>query len=276
MSVSSLFQHPDSMFSWASSLILWTGLLVIVLILAVISLVTYLRIKKLHSKRLAIEEAQLNKKEGASDKARNAAETNGDKKNIIERLKEKVSYGTRAFWGGMLIVGAVILVYWSLQSPRLRLSDIGGWSWKHWFPLFIAWVVGYVLIAFFNVESLKTSVGTLRWALTAVVLMLFFGIPAGVWVAEGLGIVTFPRALCPAFSPDETHSCIITEDWSLPITTDRPTRAGEFEFCVATPETKTYEVKKVGINTYQVRSPHEAFPIRYRLMPGNKKCPKSL
>ena len=173
--------------------------------------------------------------------------------------------------GLAVAVSLGIVAYWGLYTSLIpRPGDVGSWSWHHWLPLLVFLAIVGLTIEF-TVKK-EQSKKTLQKTLMRVVFMLFVGFPMGMWIASGLGITTSPqRASCAAFGSSETHSCVLTEDWSLPITTYERTYAGEYNFCVVAPRPDAYESKKVGLNTFELRSHRGMLPIQYRLVAG--ACP---
>jgi hypothetical protein len=61
----------------------------------------------------------------------------------------------------------------------MRPADVGNWSYDKWLPLFIIWIVGYILIVL-NAE--KGAAMTFKWILSVVMIMLIVVLPVWSWV----------------------------------------------------------------------------------------------
>lgn len=113
----------------------------IVLIPLIIALVLgYFVASKSRSRKMAEEQASLNKKTGASDET---PATTASKRSGSNDEKWYIKY----VWSILVIVVGAWLVYWGFQNTQIRPADAGSWSWAHWLPLLIIWGILSVLIA---------------------------------------------------------------------------------------------------------------------------------
>lgn len=171
----------------------------------------------------------------------------------------------------LLVSTGLATFYFGIYTPSWEspsLAEVVEWKSTYWLPILVGLAIVYALAGY---ATAVTEVA--RAIVLAVAFMLFIGFPVWVWTT---GPSTTQKSVaCSPFSPDETKTCVLSGDWSSPITVDRPTKAGEFEFCVTTPVGKTYESRKVGDNVFELRSTsNEKFPIRYRLLAGT--CPDKI
>lgn len=251
------------------STVLWiVGTVVFILFFLAIFATSYLRAVKMpHSKKMATAQRHMDKKTGATEDPLPAS----TEKKSSEGSKSRL--GLIILTMVLLLALAGIVIHWRLyvflmENPRL--SDVGSWSWHHWLPLLVFFTMVWFAIELIVPQKQQVQ-KTLKKVLIVVVFMLFVGASVIGWFGGVLGTTSSPRASCPAFSSSETHSCVLTEDWSLPITTYERTYAGEYNFCVVAPKPDAYESKKVGLNTFEARSLRGMLPIQYRLVAGT--CP---
>ena len=159
-------------------MILWIAVAVVFLIVSVIS---YLRLKRPHSKRKVAEQEKLNKKTGATHGTIAAQKTENGKGERGSR--------TKLGWNLLLIVIGTVVLFLSAYSSKWRnpsLADVGSWGQNHWLPLLILWGIGAVLIAL-NAESLGTAKKTLQGVLAGIVFMLLVGFPTWSWISGPSG-----------------------------------------------------------------------------------------
>ena len=57
----------------------------------------------------------------------------------------------------------------------------------------------------------------------------------------------------------------------LIITTEQLAYSEALEFCIVHSTAGSFESKKIGANTFEIRSKHGALPIEYKLLKGS--CP---
>ncbi len=142
-------------------------LAVILLPFLAIVAVSYLRAVGPHSRKMAREQAELNRKNGTTSGTVVSATTGGGQ---LERLTP--------YWPSILIVVVgIAAVYWGFNT-QIRPADAGSWSWNHWLPLLIIWGI---VIALIEVNGWPKG---LHWAAFGVMLLLFVVLPFIGWVNE--------------------------------------------------------------------------------------------
>lgn len=126
------------------------------LLLLTIFAVSYLRAVRPHSRKMAKEQAELDRKTGTASETRVASTATGGE-GRFERLTP--------YWPSILIViVGVVAVYWGFQNTQIRPTDAGSWSWAHWLPLLIIWSTISVLIVF-NKKALGEAATMLQTVL---------------------------------------------------------------------------------------------------------------
>lgn len=174
--------------------------------------------------------------------------------------------GTIVILAGFSIIAWSPLT-WGPQWRTPRLADIGAWSWHNWLPLCIVWGL---LAALFAKSKAQQKL------LTVVIFMLFIGIPGVVWISDATGMSVFPRAHC-SFSPNEVRRCALTEDWSYPTTASVWTTQNEYQFCVVTSDIGRLQSRKVGANSWEMRSSSDTLTIETKMLKTidlpSGKCP---
>jgi hypothetical protein len=117
------------------------------------------------------------------------------------------------------------------------------------------------------------------WAATArkvtwssVVVFIAIGLLSlyGDWKNEALGTSQQAQQACSPISDAKVHRCVLNERPQV-FTTEQLAYSEALEFCIVRPTGTAYESKKVGPNSFEVRSTNGTFPIEYKLLKGN--CP---
>ncbi len=130
-----------------------------------------------HSEKMAHEQDQLDRKNGAIDKNRaGAVDTMAP---AMPPLPEKKGWFAKHWLSILIAIVGMVLMIWGFNI-QTQPEDVGSLSRKYWLPLFVIWGVGAALIAL-NAETLKKSAGVLQWVLFGAVFMLFIGLPVIGW-----------------------------------------------------------------------------------------------
>jgi hypothetical protein len=233
------------------------------LLLLTIFVVIYLRlVVRPHSKKMAREQAELDRKTGtASGTSATATATNGG-----GRLERLTPYRTSIL---LALTGAAVF-YWGLYTPGLRLSQVGDWSWDRWLWLLVFWGIITTLIAL-NAKALGTMAKTLQTTAMVAMFLLFLGIPAGFWVRD----LFLPTIICPDVSAHQTRSCNINTAWSTWIKAAEGPAVDGMQIC-ATPGGQFERTDANGTTFYRFKTDEGRLVKAYRLFPANTACPATL
>lgn len=234
-------------------MILVSFILLIVLVLLVL---VYFRRKKPHSEKKAREQEQVDKKAKSSDKPL-IPTTSGNGKSFIEKIGERVGFGTNVFWRltTIALIGAIF--YWGSEI-QVSPSEIGRWGQNHWLQILVVYGIGAGFI-WLNAEE-KTA-KTLQKVLAGVVFMTIIGFPLWSWSTK------------PSDIAQQTNS----RRSVIPMTSDPK----EFWYKLALPESKISE--RIAIDPGKTVAFHgKEFRIHcvYRdgheisFLPGETPCPK--
>ena len=149
-----------------------TVLALVSLPLLAIFTVSYLRAVGPHSRKMAKEQADLDRKTVVASGTPAASTVAGGRK----RLGRLTSH-----WPSILlvIVGAV-LVYWGFQNTQIRPTDAGSWGWTNWLPLIIFWGIAATLVAI-NVNEKTASILQKVLAGVMLALLVVFPLVHGIW-----------------------------------------------------------------------------------------------
>ena len=137
--------------------------IILSLLLLPFFVISYLRVAGPHSRKMAREQAEVDKKNNrATSEAPVASTASGGRR--LERLTP--------YWPSILIVvvGAAA-VYWGFQNTQIRPTDAGSWGQKSWLPLLIIWGI---FIALVEVNGWPKG---LHWVTSGVVVLLFIVLP---------------------------------------------------------------------------------------------------
>ena len=194
------------------STILWVAVAISSVVLLAIVVLWYFVATKSRSKKMAREQAQLDKKTGV-DGAYVATPSASKTEDEEGRSRKYRKYWTIVFvlaWLGVVGWGFFI----SAEAPAL--ADVGKWIWSRWLWVIIVWVLFAAVVAL-NAEALGKAAKVLQWVLATAVFLLFVGIPVGGHIAIAVGVTTLKRTSCLDVSARETRRCVINTSWSEPL-----------------------------------------------------------
>lgn len=249
--------------------ILWiVGVIVFVLLLPVFA-IWYIRVSKPHSKKMANEQAQLDRKTGATGDA--VASTSANGKGLIQELKKKLKgeFSSR-IWTILLVVIGAAVFFWGLYTPGLRLWQVGDWSWDHWISLPAFCGIVFALIKMHK-DALGTMAKPFESTLGLVVFSLFIGIPAVIWVRDAF----LPQVICRDLSSREPRSCVLNTAWSSWIKAEEGPAVDGMRVC-STPGGKSERIVVNGTSFFRYKADEGTLIKMYRLFPGDKKCPATM
>jgi len=196
-----------------------------------------------------------------------AAATSSSPPTAYEKMKQRFE---EYFWTIALALAAAAVFYWSLYTPRLRFSQVGGWAWDRWLWVLVFGAIVFLLIKL-NEKALGTMAGTLQSALVGAMFLLFIGIPVGIWVKD----LFLPQVICKDVSAHETRSCTLNTAWSSWVKFAEGPENNGMRLCL-TPG-GTFERTDINGTTFWRFKADEGRLIKsYRLMPGDQKCPATL
>ncbi|MFA6415110.1 MAG: hypothetical protein WC217_02535 [Candidatus Paceibacterota bacterium] len=252
-----------STLSWIAVAFVFVSLFIVLPFL----IVWYIRVSRPHSRNMAKEQAQLDKKTGTTADAPVRTKKG---KNLIEGLREKL--GSR-IWTILVVLVAAAVFYWGLYKTGgqgLRLSQVGDWSWNHWLSLPIFCALVFVLIKMHK-DALGAMAGTLESVLVGAVFLMFIGAPVGIWVKD----LFTPQVICKDVSAHETRSCALNTAWSSWIKFAEGPENNGMQICF-TPGGQ-FERTDVNGTTFWRFKAHEGNLVKtYRLFPGDRACPRTL
>ena len=232
-----------------------------------VAAIWFIRAQSPHSKKMAHEQAQLDKKTGATKGALAPASTGGNGKGLLEGLKE--TFGPR-IWTILLVLAGAAVFFWGLYTPGLRLSQVGDWSFDHWI-----WLLAFGGIIFTLIRMHASALGTMGTTLQSVLawtaFFLFIGIPAGFWVKD----IFLPQVICKDVSAHETRSCTLNTAWSTWIKFAEGPENNGMQICF-TPGGKFERTDVNGTTFWRFKADEGRLVKAYRLFPGNKACPSTL
>lgn len=199
--------------------------------------------------------------------------------SIKETLQGYMQYGKWALVAAIVITALVTAaasdllppIDWFRHAPSF--AQVSEWAWSHWFILILACGGTVIAMRMASAKAVHQYAGVPIGILAF--LLVFAPIaasPVGIWVRTQLGVSGYSRPLCADYSPDASHSCNLTEAWSLPIGVDRLTYKDEYFRCVNVPDPKLLEWRTVGVNEIEYRSTRGIIPARYRLE-SDPSCP---
>ncbi|MDP2655342.1 MAG: hypothetical protein Q8P17_02145 [bacterium] len=108
------------------------------------------------------------------------------------------------------------------------------------------------------------------WSLVVVFIAIGLLSLYGDWKNDALGSSQQAQQACSPISDAKVHRCVISERPRV-FTTEQLAYSEALEFCIVRPTGTSYESKKVGPNSFEVKSASGTFPIEYKLLRGN--CP---
>lgn len=160
-----------------STLLLVIGAVVGAVILAIF-IVSYLRIARPHSKKIANEQAQLEKRAGVS---RETPATGTSKEVHGSKPGGYLPKWSTSAWLSILLIAIGAIVLYGLYGKSPSLTGAVGWSRENW--LWVIILVG-ILMAIVGLNAVYLKGGA--WALQAVLLLalflLFIGLPVWFWL----------------------------------------------------------------------------------------------
>ena len=180
---------------------------------------------------------------------------------------------TKYWWTIPLgIVGVVLLYYgvlfaisssWESSSP----GEVWASTKKYW-----TWIVYPSIALFFILFAFKGLWAKALQGFLVVVLAMFFVVIPLVHVVWGDDEKSgSQKQACLPISSTEVRRCMLSEK-PLIFTTEQLAYAEALEFCIVRPmESSPYESKKIGLNTFEVRSTNGMYQIEYKAMKG--PCP---
>lgn len=165
-----------------------------------------------------------------------------------------------------VVVGGLMLWWlWGAISTTQSPSFDTVWTFgkNHWLKVLVA--SGVVLLVALVVDGKWAT--ALRWSTASVLVLLWVIAPIGALIVERSGSM---EQNCLPFSNISVHRCVLTET-PVVLRTERLTYSEVLDFCIVKPENGSYNVKKIGPNTFELRSTKGALPIEYKLLKG--RCP---
>lgn len=168
----------------------------------------FLRSLSGHSKKMAEEQARLNKKMGIVDHAVSATPAAKSEDGVLGRMWTKIAPNSLNI---LLVLAGLIVLYFGLYSSSWetpQLASTNDWSQSHWVWLLAFWGVLAALIALNAGKSTKT----LQLVLIGIVLMIFVGLPTIDWVKDNAQL----PVQCRDGSAREVRSCLIHTQWTAP------------------------------------------------------------
>lgn len=252
----------------------WFLLLVVVAILLFGFILIVARIARPHSKKMARGQVQLNKKTGSTAPA--ATGTAGILPVTPSTFGEHASeWFMKYLWSILIVIALVGLVLWglsstlgtssqSLQSPSLKTVWEGTKNYWHWIVLIL------VILLFLPSVFAKPWLKPLPWFVAITAFMLWGVFPILVGMQDDENPNSQSSQGCSPISNAKVHRCVLNERPQV-FTTEQLAYSEALEFCIVRPTGTSYESKKVGPNSFEVRSASGTFPIEYKLLKGN--CP---
>lgn len=157
-------------------LLLFLGGLVILLI-AIALFASYLRMRSPHSKKMALEQEQLDRKTKTKTGETGTASTSGSPSKIDPLGMFKF----KSILLVALVIGLATLLWWFFPSrwKSPSLAEVVEWKNVYWLPILIVLGVVYFLAAR-SEEKVAKETATAVLAISA--FMLFIGFPVWVWV----------------------------------------------------------------------------------------------
>lgn len=171
--------------------------------------------------------------------------------------------------GICIAIGAGVLLIAIFIYADPRPADVSRMIWKYLVPLLLFLTMTYAAILLFAPKDKKESAKTALWAVIGLlILMPIISVVSG-WFS--------PSGPACSFSPHEARTCALTEDWSPPTTAAIWTAKNEYQFCVVEPGQGGYEAKKVGLNSWKLRSHSGVLVIQTKMLKTatlpQGKCP---
>ena len=178
-----------------------------------------------------------------------------------------------------------LAVWWMWPSrtppvPSAPSAPGTGWSsllqptpegvWK-FFRDYWLWMILALAILFFASNALPDSWAKAAKGLVVVIVVTLVGAMAvyGIW-GESSSSSQQAQLVCAPISDTEVHRCVLTERPTI-FTTERLVYSEVLEFCIVRQTGGLFESKKIGPNTFEVRSISGALPIEYKALRG--PCP---
>jgi len=184
------------------------------------------------------------------------------------------------WWKVLLVIIVTATIVWGLKSTFGTSSGPGTWSsvlqptpegvWK-FFKDYWLWMILALAILFFASNALPDSWAKAAKGLVVVIVVTLVGAMAvyGIW-GESSSSSQQAQLVCAPISDTEVHRCVLTERPTI-FTTERLVYSEVLEFCIVRQTGGLFESKKIGPNTFEVRSISGALPIEYKALRG--PCP---
>lgn len=198
-------------------------------------------------------------------------QTNGDSASSSgDKGKGEKGWFTKYWWAVPAVLVGLAGVWWlwgkiSTMSFHFTFSDVMGAV----VPFAIIAAAVIVFTHLFKGEW-ATIIRKGTWSLVVVFIAIGLLSLYGDWKNEALDTSQQAQQACSPISDAKVHRCVINERPQV-FTTEQLAYSEALEFCIVRPTGTSYESKKVGPNSFEVRSASGTFPIEYKLLRGN--CP---